>query len=88
MIVKYRRSFTKDLAGINNRSMKVRIQAIIDEVKSASSLLDLPNVKRLRGHSGYYRIRVGDYRLGIRTHGNSVTFVRVLHRKDISRKFP
>jgi mRNA interferase RelE/StbE len=88
VIVKYRRSFAKDLARINSHSMKVRIHKVIDEVKNASSLLDLPNVKQLQGHSGYYRIRVGDYRLGLKARGDSVTFVRVLHRKDIYRKFP
>jgi hypothetical protein len=48
VIVKYRRSFAKDLARINSHSMKVRIHKVIDEVKNASSLLDLPNVKQLR----------------------------------------
>jgi hypothetical protein len=48
VIVKYRRSFAKDLARINSHSMKVRIHKVIDEVKNASSLLDLPKVKQLR----------------------------------------
>jgi mRNA interferase RelE/StbE len=36
----------------------------------------------------YYRIRLGDYRVGLKIENNTVCFVRFLHRKDIYRYFP
>lgn len=36
----------------------------------------------------YYRIRVGDYRLGLALEGDTVILVRFLHRKEIYRYFP
>ncbi|MCC5620529.1 type II toxin-antitoxin system RelE/ParE family toxin [Nostoc sp. CHAB 5715] len=33
-------------------------------------------------------MRVGDYRIGFTVAGDTITFVRVLHRKDIYRYFP
>ncbi len=36
----------------------------------------------------YYRIRVGDYRIGVEVVGDEILFVRILHRKDIYRYFP
>ncbi|MGH2412635.1 MAG: type II toxin-antitoxin system RelE family toxin, partial [Microcystaceae cyanobacterium] len=35
-----------------------------------------------------YRIRLGDYRIGLFIEGKTVTFARVLHRKEIYRYFP
>ncbi|WP_202218315.1 type II toxin-antitoxin system RelE/ParE family toxin [Okeania sp. KiyG1] len=46
------------------------------------------NIKKLKGEEEYYRIRVGDYRLGIKVNDGIVFFVRILHRKEIYRYFP
>ncbi|MEM9215017.1 MAG: type II toxin-antitoxin system RelE/ParE family toxin [Cyanobacteria bacterium P01_F01_bin.150] len=35
----------------------------------------------------FYRIRIGDYRIGIIVTGDVVSFIRVLHRKDMYRSF-
>jgi hypothetical protein len=35
-----------------------------------------------------YRIRIGDYRLGLIINGNKVELIRLLHRKEIDRFFP
>jgi len=40
------------------------------------------------GGDRYYRIKIGDYRIGMTVEGNLVTLVRFLHRKDIYRYFP
>lgn len=40
------------------------------------------------GAKGHYRIRVGEYRIGVRIMGDMVTFVRVLERKDLYKYFP
>lgn len=47
------------------------------------------DLKKLSGGRGaYYRIRVGDYRLGLEVEGDVVVFVRCLHRRDMYRYFP
>ena len=46
------------------------------------------NLRKLRGSDRYYRIRVGEYRVGLSVEGDTVTFVRFLHRKDVYRYFP
>jgi mRNA interferase RelE/StbE len=45
-------------------------------------------VKRLSGQTDYYRIRIGDWRIGLKIVGNTVTFVRWLHRREVYRYFP
>jgi len=43
---------------------------------------------KLEGYEHYYRIRVSDYRIGIKIEGDILVFMRVLHRKEIYRYFP
>ncbi|MCA9917044.1 MAG: type II toxin-antitoxin system RelE/ParE family toxin [Anaerolineales bacterium] len=42
----------------------------------------------MQGYESYFRIRLGDYRIGIEVENQTVIFVRILHRKDIYRRFP
>jgi mRNA interferase RelE/StbE len=46
--------------------------------------------QKLTGYDTYYKIRVGDYRVGVRIDlgAQTVEFQRVLHRREIYRKFP
>ncbi len=50
--------------------------------------MEIRNVKKLKGFRSAYRVRVGDYRIGVFVDGNYVDFVRVLHRREIYRFFP
>jgi mRNA-degrading endonuclease RelE of RelBE toxin-antitoxin system len=47
-------------------------------------------VERLIGFREYYKIRIGNYRTGLRIDSEEkvIEFCRVLHRKDIYRHFP
>ncbi len=42
----------------------------------------------MSGADGFFRLRVGDYRIGLAVDGDTVDVVRVLHRRDIYRAFP
>jgi mRNA interferase RelE/StbE len=57
-------------------------------VETGENLGEVTNIKKLKGEGAYYRIRVGDYRIGITADEDTVIFVRVLHRKDVYRYFP
>ena len=57
-------------------------------MEQASAIADVMDIRRMRGEGLYYRVRIGDYRLGIAVEGNVVTLIRFLHRRDIYRHFP
>lgn len=88
MEVTYRRMFLRDLK-------KLRRQPIYDHVYEISfavlpvarTLRAVRGVKAMRGHANRYRIRIGDYRIGIEVRGNTVEMLRVLHRSDFYRYF-
>lgn len=57
-------------------------------MKQASSIFDLKDVKKIKGYDSYYRIRLGDYRLGVKHTEQGLEMLRFLHRKDIYKGFP
>ncbi len=88
MKILFRESFVRDLRRIEDQDAQRRIRQAVESVEQATSLLDIPNLRRLRAKGRYYRIRVGDYRLGFTVDADEVCFVRALHRREIYRYFP
>ncbi|CCI00041.1 MAG: type II toxin-antitoxin system RelE/ParE family toxin [Microcystis aeruginosa K13-05] len=88
MQVEFRRLFFRDLGAINDRKLRQRIESVIAEVEAANSLAELRNIKAIESKPSYYRLRIGDYRVGIYIEDNIIAFVRVLHRKEMYRYFP
>ena len=89
MKVEFDKSFEKSLQKIKNKSLFLRIEKIILECDKTKSLSEVTNIKKLTGYKNYYRIRIGEYRLGIELiDDETVRFILVSHRKDIYRLFP
>ena len=84
----FRESFDTDLAAIMDPSLLRRIRKVIEHVETARNFQQIPNLKPLEAKGKYYRIRVGDYRIGLVFERGAVTFVRCLHRREIYRYFP
>ena len=88
MKVEFRSSFARDLKSLRNKTLLKRVRAAIEDVEHAQSVSQISNLKKLRGRTNYYRIRIGDYRVGITVAGDTVVFVRLMNRKDIYKYFP
>lgn len=88
MNVQFRASFSKDLRNIKNKNLLDRIRETIEHIERTQNLQDIANLKKLKGGSNYYRVRVGEYRIGLTIENDTVTFVRCLNRKEIYRYFP
>jgi mRNA interferase RelE/StbE len=86
--VEFRRSFERDVDKIRDEDLLARIQTTIESVETAESLADINDITKLKTKGNYYRIRIGDYRIGITVNEDIVSFVRVLHRREIYRYFP
>jgi mRNA interferase RelE/StbE len=85
----YGKKFSKDLDAIRHETkIKAQLLKLIEVVRAAESLTDLKGVRKIEGYQAYFRIKVADYRLGIKVEQNTVELVRFLHRKDIYRRFP
>jgi mRNA interferase RelE/StbE len=84
----FKSSFAKDLKAIKNKTVLEAVAKLIEVVDAAQNLRAVPDVKKLRAKGDYYRIKLGDYRVGITLDKNEITFVRCLDRKEIYRYFP
>ena len=83
MEVDFTRNFLKKLENLKNDELLQKIQELIEDVIKAKSIEEISNLKKLSGHKVYYRIKIGDYRVGIEKIENQMKFLTFLHRKDI-----
>ncbi len=88
MKIRFEASFEKDLKKVKDKKLLKRVKEIIDEIKRAKHLSDIRNVNKLKGYKTFYRIRIGDYRVGLDVVEDKIIFTRILHRKDIYKYFP
>ena len=88
MKVVFLNSFKKDLKKIKGKALKLKIKNCIINLEELNNFRDVKNCKKLSGSSSAYRIRIGDYRLGLYYKDNCIFLVRFLKRSDIYRVFP
>lgn len=89
MKTEYLPSFIKDLKKLKKVPDYSQVRAIaFESIPQCQSIIEINNLKKIKGAKNAYRIRVGDYRLGVFIQNDTVTFSRVLHRKEVYRYFP
>jgi mRNA interferase RelE/StbE len=88
MKTEFKASFLKAIKKIDSDQLKADIANAILNVESAESQRQISQLKKLKGYKQYYRIRIGDYRIGIKIEAEIVIFVDIDHRKNIYRIFP
>ena len=88
MELEFRSSFTRDLKRVRDADIRGRVHRMIGELEAASDIADISGAARIKAEGRYYRIRIGDYRLGIALERDVAILVRFLHRRDVYRFFP
>jgi mRNA interferase RelE/StbE len=84
----FKESFLKAILKIKDHKLKSEIAAVISFTETAEDFRKIPNLKKLHGQGKYYRIKVGDYRIGLKLVDDVLYFVDLAHRKDIYKHFP
>ena len=88
MQIELTRKFIKQVESLNDRTIKIKVLAIINAVVIAEKMVDFPNLKKLTGYKNQYRIRLGSYRIGISINDQTVIFAAFDHRSNIYKYFP
>jgi mRNA interferase RelE/StbE len=87
--VQYRQAFLKDLKQLKSSTSYQRIYELaFTTLETINTLEEIPDIKAMQGYAGRYRIRIGDYRIGIEVNGDVIEVMRVLHRREFYRYFP
>jgi len=86
--IKVNKKFLKDLSRIPaNDRQKIEV-FVFKGSEKISSIESTGQFEKLKGYQTYYRIRFGNYRVGVSYENEVLTFEQVLHRKEIYRYFP
>ena len=89
MKTEYLSSFVKDLKKIKNTLIYPKLKLLaFKTIPKCQNITEIKNIKKIKGSDNAYRIRIGDYRIGIFVENDTVIFSRVLHRKEAYRYFP
>ena len=71
------------------KSERVEIERfLIQDIKNFRSFREIEKLEKLTGCQHFYKIRFGNYRVGLQFKDGTLIFERVLHRKEIYRYFP
>jgi len=88
MEVQFTKTFSKQIDDIKDKTLLLKLSSVVKEVMAAKTSKDILNIKKLKGHSDAFRIKIGDYRVGLFVENKEVTFAYFSHRKDIYNRFP
>jgi mRNA interferase RelE/StbE len=86
--VSFEASFARDLKGIRDKALLKRIEQVIAEVKTATALSEVKHLSKMRGYATLYRLRLGDYRIGIEVIEDEVIFVKCRAASCLSATMP
>ncbi|MDR2970523.1 MAG: hypothetical protein LBU83_01140 [Bacteroidales bacterium] len=88
MEVEFTKTFSKQIDVLSDESLKSRIAQTVQNVILANTLQEVTNLKKIKGSQTAYRIRIGDYRIGLFFEESVIIFAYMAHRKDIYNRFP
>jgi mRNA interferase RelE/StbE len=89
VICQFKKTSLRDLAELPAAYRKRIEKLIFEDFPGMNRPSDKLDIRKMQGYGNYYRIRIGDYRIGCEIEtGNRITFYRVKNRKDIYKVFP
>jgi len=88
MKVTVQKLFEKDISKISDKKFASQVNIAIEAIEKAAKFSDLRNIKKMVANGNYYRMRVGNYRLGFKIETDTIILLRFMHRKDIYSYFP
>ena len=87
MKTEFLKQFDKDAENISVQSIRDEVTKAIENIEKADKRSQIKGLKKLSGYKNVFRVRIGDYRIGIFISKDTVEFARVVHRKDIYKVF-
>ncbi len=89
MKVIYTKTFLKDLSKVFPDKRRKQIEKFVFvELPGLSSIESAGNIEQMTGFKNYYKVRFGDFRVGMNKNDNTIELLRVLNRKEIYKYFP
>lgn len=88
MKTEFLKQFIRDTDRLSTQSIRNEVIKAIINIEASASPAEIKELKKLSGYKNAFRIKIGEYRIGIFIEKGKVEFARVIHRKDIYKVFP
>jgi mRNA interferase RelE/StbE len=75
MKVEFDSSFHRSLVKIKDKSLLGKVKLLIEHAEQAGGVYDIPHNKKMEGFKTLYRIRIGDYRIGLELKKDTLWFI-------------
>ncbi|MBW7954316.1 type II toxin-antitoxin system RelE/ParE family toxin [Candidatus Gracilibacteria bacterium] len=85
--IKIHKNFIKSFEKIDD-DYKNNIFDFLEKLKNTNDLLKINGVKKLSGSKGFYRFRIGDYRIGFFVNKDNIDILVLKSRGDFYKTFP
>ncbi|GJQ48821.1 MAG: hypothetical protein HKUEN01_12070 [Candidatus Kuenenia stuttgartiensis] len=77
MKTEYISSFIKDLGALKGSHYYEKIKTMVfEDIPKLPDIDKVKNLRKLKNNKSYYRIRIGEYRIGVRLNNNIVKQIR------------
>ncbi len=88
MEVEIKKKFLKELSKLPIEYADTIEEFIFDKLPTYDKLSEIGKVEKMTGYKNYFKIRFGDYRVGIKKENQTIIVEIVKHRKEIYKYFP
>lgn len=79
--------FRKSLSKLP-KFVQIQVVDALENIEQATTFSDIANLKSLKGHPHYYRIRVNSYRIGLYWDGEKFLIESIDTRGDFYKTYP
>ena len=86
--IKLKKPAIKDIESLQPSYHKRIVEIVFKFLPTITNLNQISDCQKIKGYDKFYRIRVGDYRIGFELRDNQIVIYRIMHRKDIYKHFP
>ena len=88
MEVKIKKKFLKELSKLPIEYADTIEVFVFDKLPTYNNLNEIGKVEKMTGYKNYFKIRSGDYRVGIKKENDIIIVEIVKHRREIYKYFP
>ncbi len=88
MKVAFSKKYLAAYIKVKDNNLKSGINNAIKNIYQANNIMEIRNLKKMKGYKTFYRIRIGTYRIGVNIQSNTVCIVSFGPRKNFYKKFP
>lgn len=74
MKISFKNAFLKDLEKLPSDYRQKIEHIVFSEIPNIDNIHNVKNIRKIRGEKKYYRIRVGNYRIGFKVRGSMYVF--------------